>query len=139
MWRVATAMIAAALCCASAARADDLILKGGEWRTTVTGVGSAPQTMNLCFSQTTMAGAMAKMAAGQQCSKHDIAIAGHHVTLDIVCDVFTMKGTADFTGEDAYTTDLTMHMGTGASATTTHALSTARWIGTCKPGEKPVN
>lgn len=139
MRRMASAMIAAALCSATAARADDLVLKGGEWRTTVTGVGPSPQTMDLCLSQTTMAQAMAKAAAGRQCSKRDIAISGHHMTMDIVCGSMAMQGSADFTSDDAYTSDLTMHMGTGAAAKTMHALSSAKWIGACKPGQRPVN
>jgi hypothetical protein len=139
MRRMASAIIAATLFCATAARADDLIRRGGEWHTTVTGIGPEPQTMDLCFSQTSMTEAMAKMAAGHQCSKRDITITGQHMTLDIVCGGMAIQGTADFTGDDAYTSDLTMHMGAGAGARTMHALSTAKWIGACKPGEKPMN
>ncbi len=128
---------AIALLGSGAARADDLIRRGGEWRTVVTGVGPTPQTIDMCFGPATMADAMAKLAARPGCSKTSITRSGDHLTLDIACGSMTMQGTVVVSGDTAYHADLTMIMGAGGSAKTIHSLSDAQWIGACKPGETP--
>jgi hypothetical protein len=117
------------------AAADDMIRKGGEWRSTVTGIGPEPQTIETCMAETTMAQAMTKMAAGGHCSKQDVKISGNLVTIDVVCGAMSMTGTATLAGDTAYTADLTMRMGSGPVM---HTTTESKWIGECKPGQKPL-
>ena len=131
------AVIAVTLMVVGSVRADQLIRKAGEWRSTVTGVGPQPQTMDTCFAQSTLEQAMAKMAASGNCPKTDIRRNGSVITLDVVCGVMSMKGTATMAGDSAYTADLTMTMSTHGKATTFHSITTSKWIGACKPGETP--
>src|SRR5579863_6112463 len=112
--------------------------KGGEWRSTVTGVGPEPQTMVLSLSQAIWGEAMTKSAAGKTCAKKNITKSGDQLTIDIECGKMTMQGTATLSGDSAYTADLTMHMGAGSGAKVYHTLTKSEWIGACKPGERVV-
>ena len=120
------------------AGADEVVRKGGEWRSTVTGIGPEPQTMVMCFSQATWEEAMAKMAAGKVCAKKNITKSGDQLTIDIECGKMTMQGTATLSGDSAYTADLTMQMGAGSGAKIFHTVTESKWIGDCKPGEKVI-
>jgi hypothetical protein len=133
------AVIAVSLIVVGSARADQLIRKAGEWRSTVTGVGPQPQTMDMCFARSTMEQAMAKMAASGHCPKRDIKQNGSVMTLDVVCDMMSMKGTATMFGDTAYTADLTMTMNMHGKASTFHSITTSKWIGACKPGQVPMD
>ena len=133
------AVIAVSLVVFGSARADQLIRKAGEWRSTVTGVGPRPQTMDMCFSRSTLDQAMAKMAAGGHCPKRDIRQNGSIVTLDVVCDMMSMKGTATMMGDSAYTADLTMTMNMHGKTSTMHSITESKWVGACKPGQKPFD
>jgi hypothetical protein len=135
MGYITAAILAISLCCAVSARADQLMRKGGEWHSTVTGITPQPQTMDMCFSETTFDQAMAKMAEGKQCSKRDIKISGNLVTIDLVCGAMSMKGTATLSGDTAYTADLTMQVNGGPVM---HTVTESKWIGACKPGQKPM-
>jgi hypothetical protein len=137
MGHLKIAVIAVTLMVVGSARADQLIRKAGEWRSTVTGVGPQPQTMDMCFAQSTLEQAMAKMAASGNCPKRDIRQNGPVVTLDVVCGMMSMKGTATMVGDTAYTADLTMTMNMHGKATTFHSITTSKWIGACKPGQTP--
>jgi hypothetical protein len=129
-------IVAVLLLSTISARADEIIRKGGEWRSTVTGVGSEPQTMVMCFSQATWEEAMTKSAAGKTCAKKNITKSGDQLTLDIECGNMTMQGTATLSGDSAYTADLTMHVGAGSNAKVFHTVTKSEWIGECKPGER---
>jgi hypothetical protein len=120
------------------ADADEIMRKGGEWRSTVTGVGPEPQTMVLCLSQATWAEAMAKSASGKTCAKKNIAKSGDQLTIDIECGKMTIQGTATLSGDSAYTADLTMHVADGGGAKVYHTTTKSEWIGACKPGERVV-
>jgi hypothetical protein len=123
---------------AFSAGADEIMRKGGEWRSTVTGVGPEPQTMVLCLSQATWEEAMAKSAAGKTCAKKNIAKSGDQLTIDIECGKMRMQGAATLSGDSAYTADLTMHVGDGSDAKVYHTVTKSEWIGPCKPGERVV-
>jgi Protein of unknown function (DUF3617) len=133
MGTLKSTLIAVCLFCAASAQAEELIRKGGEWQVTTTGVTPQPQTMTMCFAASTAQQAMAKLAARPNCTKTSANVSGNIVTFDIACGALTMQGTATFSGDSAYTGDLTMHMG----GKVIHALSDAKWIGACKPGETP--
>ncbi len=121
------------------ARAEQLLMKGGEWRTTITGIGPQPQTMELCFAEMTVERAMSRLATQPNCERRDVRLDGNVATIDILCGTMSTQGTATLSGPGAYHSDLTMHIGTGAQAKTIHALGDAVWIGACKPGQKPMN
>ena len=131
-------VVAASWLATISAGADEIIRKGGEWRSTVTGVGPEPQTMVMCFSQATWEDVMTKMAAGKVCAKKNIAKSGNQLTIDIECGAMTMAGTATLSGDSAYTADLTMRMGAGSGAKVFHTVTESKWIGDCKPGEKVI-
>jgi hypothetical protein len=133
-----TTIIAGSLLFAGTARADQLVRKAGEWRTTVTGFGGAPQTMEMCLTEKTMEQAMAS-PRGKTCSKKDVKINGNQATIDLECGTMTMQGSAIIAGDTAYTADLTMHITTSHGPMVIHTTSDAKWIGDCKPGEKPIN
>jgi Protein of unknown function (DUF3617) len=130
--------VAVLLLATISAGADEIVRKGGEWRSTVTGVGPEPQTMVQCLSQATWEEAMTKMGAGKVCAKKNITKSGDQLTIDIACGKMTMQGTATLSGDSAYTADLTMHMGDGSGAKVYHTVTKSEWIGACKPGERVV-
>ena len=131
-------IVVASLLSTLSAGADEIMRKGGEWRSTVTGMGPEPQTMVMCFSQATWEDVMTKMAAGKVCAKKNITKSGNQLTIDIDCGKMTMQGTATLSGDSAYTADLTMHMGAGSNAKVFHTTTESKWIGECKPGERVV-
>ena len=132
-------ILAACFLLACPARADQLLRKGGEWRSTVTGMAGGPQTMDMCFSQTTMEQAMSKLAGHKNCGAVNVKLTGNVFTLDIACGAMSMQGTATILSDSEYNSDLTMHFGASPNARTIHAMTTAKWIGACKPGERPMN
>jgi hypothetical protein len=135
--RRSTTIVLIALLWAVPALADQLIRKGGEWRSTVTGIGPQPQTMDTCFAEATQEQAMAKLAAGKQCSKKSISFSGNVVTIDVVCGEMAMQGTAILSGDSAYTANLTMRMAMNGKTQEMHTVTESHWIGACKPGEVP--
>jgi hypothetical protein len=133
-------VIAVSLFATVSARADELIRKGGEWQSTITGVLHQPQTMVMCFSQMTWEQALAQSAARQQnCAKKNFSRDGNRVMVDIDCGAVAIQGAATLMGDSAYTTDMTMRMGAGADAKVVHVTTESKWIGPCKPGEKVMN
>jgi hypothetical protein len=103
----------------------------------VTGVGPQPQTMDMCFSEVTQEQAMAKLAAGRQCSKKAISISGNIVSIDLDCGDMAMQGTAVLSGDTAYTANLTMRFARGGKTQEMRTVTESHWIGACKPGEVP--
>jgi len=137
---VTSMIIAVSLFAAMPARADEVVRKGGEWQSTVTGVLSQPQTMVMCFSQMTWEQALAQSAARQQnCAKKNISRDGNRVMVDIDCGAVAIQGTATLMGDSAYTTDMTMHISNGGDTKVVHTTTESKWIGPCKPGEKVMN
>ena len=130
-------IITLSLLLAASAHADMLVRKGGEGHSTTTGVSPQPVTMDMCFTETTVEEATAKLAAQPNCTRKTIRMSGNVATLDIACGTMTMQGTVTFSGSTSYHSDLTMHVGAGAEAKVVHALTDAKWIGACKPGETP--
>jgi hypothetical protein len=130
-------VLAVSLLCVTAAHTEKLLRKGGEWRTITSGVTPEPQTMDMCFAATTAEEAVAKLAAKPNCTKKDIKMNGDTATLDVACDTFAMQGKVKFSGDESYSGDFTMQMGAGSSAKSFHATSESKWIGECKPGERP--
>ncbi len=129
----------AAMFATMSARADDVVRKGGEWQSVVTGLAPQPKTVVMCLSQSTWEQAIAKFDAQTSCSRKNISKNGDHLAIDIDCGATALQGTGTLVGDDAYTADLTVHLGTGADAKVMHTVTQAKWIGACKPGEKVVN
>ena len=120
---------------ASAGAHADTVIKGGKWRTVMTGMTPEPNTTDRCMAETTLERAAAEMGAMPTCSKRDIKISGNVATLDVACGAISMQGTATFESDSAYRTDLMMRA--GADGRVMHVQSTAKRIGACEPGETP--
>jgi hypothetical protein len=132
------AVVAASLLCAVSAQAEQLLSKGGEWRTTTTGVTPELQTVEMCFSPSTAEQAMAKLAAKPNCTKKDVKMNGNTATVDIACSTYSMQGTVTFSGDTAYSGNFTIQISTGSDAKVIHSTSESKWIGECKPGQHPL-
>lgn len=81
-------------------------------------------------------------AAKQTCEKTDIQKTATGYVSDSVCSVAgaTIKSHAETTGDfnSAYTVKVTTHSEGGRLGTRDTAMTlTAKWIGECKPGQKP--
>ena len=131
------AILITSILCTASVRADQIIRKGGEWRSTVTGITPEPRTIDLCFAPATQEQAVAKLATGKNCTKRDIRFEGDRAIIDIMCSDMSLKGTATMLGDSAYRADLTLGIGTGSDAKIVHTTTDAKWIGACKPGETP--
>ena len=137
MGYVGTAISIMFLLCMASAQADPIVRKGGEWRSTVTGLTPEPKTIELCFAPATREQAVANLATGKDCTKRDIKFDGDRAIIDIMCSGMSLKGTATMLGDSAYRADFTLGIGTGSDAKVVHTTTDAKWIGTCKPGETP--
>ena len=133
-----TFVVASMLCTVVSAQAEQLIRKGGEWRTTTTGVTPEPQIMDMCFAPSTAEQAVAKLAAMPNCTKKDVKMNGNTATVDIACSTYAMQGTVTFSGDSAYSGNFTQQTGTGSNAKVFHSTTEAKWIGDCKPGQHPL-
>ena len=131
-----TVVFLMSILCIASAGADPIIRKGGEWRSTVTGLTPEPKTVDLCFAPATREQAIAQLANGKDC-KRDIRFEGSHAVIDIMCRDMSLKGTATMLGDSAYRADFTLGIGTGSDAKAVHITTDAKWVGACKPGETP--
>jgi Protein of unknown function (DUF3617) len=120
--------------------------KAGLWEMKVLSGGSMPEmTMQQCTDETTdkdMSTAMSPVAK-EICSKQDIQKTATGYVTDSVCGVagMTIKSKAEINGDfnSAYTVISTSHTEGGAASTPRDSSSTieAKWIGACKPDQKP--
>jgi hypothetical protein len=137
-----------ALAPASGARADELpIRKPGLWEMKVMRAGSpAPDmTMQHCTDATTdkdMSTAFSPMSK-EICTKNDIHKTATGYATDSVCGVagVSMTSHSEITGDfnSAYTVKTKSHSEGGPAATKGdhETMIEAKWLGACKPDQKP--
>ena len=137
-----------ALLPASGAVALELpVRKAGLWEMKVTSTGApAPKTtMQQCTDETTdkaMSTAFSPMAK-DICSKNDTQKTATGYVTDSVCGVagMTIKSKAEINGDfnSAYTVKSTSHTEGGIGGAPRDSTSTieAKWLGACKPDQKP--
>jgi hypothetical protein len=137
-----------ALLPAKAAGAEQLpIRKAGLWEIKMVRTGSPLPaiTMQHCTDATTdrdMNG-MASPTAQQACSKQDLRKTATGYASDTVCTVAgrTITSHSDVTGDfnSAYTVTTVSHSegGSAAGARDSTSKIEAKWIGACKPDQKP--
>jgi len=137
-----------ALAPASGARADDLpIRKPGLWEMKVmrTGSPTADMTMQHCTDETTdreMSTAVAPMAK-EICSKKDIQKTATGFVSDSVCGIagVSVSSHSEIVGDfnSAYTVKTKSRSEGGPAATKGdhETMIEAKWLGACKPDQKP--
>lgn len=123
--------------------------KPGLWdlKMTFEGRNLPPQNMQHCVDAATdkLMNANFGGMARQACSKQDMKTVGDVITIDSVCKYSNVETTshAVITGrfDQAYTVKVTSTRTGGptpASASPeTHLTIEAKWLGSCKPGQKP--
>ena len=138
-----------ALMPANAAGADQLpIRKAGLWEIKMVRTGSpvAAVTMQHCTDETTdkVMNGLASPTAQQTCSKQDIRKTATGYATDSVCTVMgrTITSHSDVVGDfnSAYTVTTvsqTQAEGNAAGSRNTTSTIEAKWIGACKPDQKP--
>ena len=122
------------------------VRKAGLWEMKVLSGGSVPEmTMQQCTDETTdkdMSTAMSPIAK-DICSKQDIQKTATGYVTDSVCGVagMTIKSKAEINGDfnSAYTVKSTSHTegGTGGAPRDSTTTIEAKWLGACKPDQKP--
>jgi hypothetical protein len=130
------------------ARAVDMPLrKAGLWEMKLVRTGSPlpDMTMQHCTDETTdkeMSTAFSPMSK-EVCSKRDTEQTATGYVTDSVCSVagVSMTSHAEITGDfnSAYTVKTTAHSERGAAGQPRDTTMTveAKWLGACKPGQKP--
>ncbi len=132
---------------AAAAGPEELpIRKAGLWEIRMLRTGSPlpEMTMQHCTNESTdrQMNGMVGPAAQQSCSKQDIRKTATGYASDTVCNIAgrSITSHSDVTGDfnAAYTVTTTSHSegGPGGARETTSKLE-AKWIGPCKPDQKP--
>jgi hypothetical protein len=122
------------------------VRKAGLWEMKVLSGGSVPEmTMQQCTDETTdkdMSTAMSPIAK-DICSKQDIQKTATGYVTDSVCGVagMTIKSKAEINGDfnSAYTVNSTSHTEGGVGGAPRDSTTTieAKWLGACKPDQKP--
>jgi hypothetical protein len=135
------------LALAPAAGAEELpIRKAGLWEIKMVRTGSPlpDMTMQHCTDETTdrQMNGMVGPAAQQACSKQDIRKTATGYASDTVCSIAgrSITSHSDVVGDfnSAYTVTTVSHSdgGPGGARDTTSKIE-AKWIGACKPDQKP--
>jgi hypothetical protein len=131
-----------------AARADEIPLrKAGLWEMKMVRVGSTmpDMTMQHCTDETTdkSMSTAASPLSKEVCSRRDITKTATGYVSDSVCTIggMSMTSHAEITGDfnSAYTVKTTSHTDHGPTALPHDTATTieAKWLGDCKPGQKP--
>jgi uncharacterized protein DUF3617 len=130
------------------ARADELpIRKAGLWELKMVKTGSPMPdlTMQHCTDETTdrQMNNMVSPMAQQICSKHDVQKTATGYASDSVCSVagVSVSSHSEISGDfnSAYTVTTTSHSELGAKSAPHDTVTKieAKWIGACKPDQKP--
>jgi hypothetical protein len=118
--------------------------KPGLWQQTLSasGVGMPPQTMSMCTDEKTDSLLESQATGSARCTQQSIRRQGNSVVVEAVCKdgattvrtqgVFTGDFMSRYSGELRSTFDPPMH---GMKEVTQQI--DARWLGPCKPGQKP--
>lgn len=130
---------------ASAANVSDAPKrKPGLWQQTLSasGVGMPPQTMSMCTDEKTDSLLESQATGSARCTQQSIRRQGNSVIVEAVCKdgattvrthgVFTGDFMSRYTGELRSTFDPPMQ----GMKEVTQKIE-ARWLGPCKPGQKP--
>jgi len=131
---------------APAARAVEIPLrKAGLWEMRMVRSGSPlpDMTMQHCTDETTdkaMSAALSPVSR-QACSSNDIRQTATGYVTDSVCSVagLSMTSHSEISGDlnSAYTVKTTTHAEHGATGHDLSMTVAAKWLGACKPGQKP--
>ena len=119
--------------------------KPGLWQQTVThagGAGMPPQSMSMCTDEKTDNLFAERAGASQKCAQQSVRRQGNAFVVDAVCKdgattvrthgTFTGDFSSRYAGELRTTFEPPMH----GMKEMTQKLE-ARWVGPCKPGQKP--
>ena len=126
------------------------IRKAGLWEMKMVGTGAPmpDMTMQHCTDETTdkqMSNALSPVSK-DACSKNDIQKTATGYVTDSVCTIggMTMTSHSDITGDfnSAYTVKATSNSSGGPAGTPRNSTATtmtieAKWLGACKPDQKP--
>ena len=149
--RVALSLVALVIACGSPAAAQEFpVRRAGLWEVTMTQEGQKvpPQVRQQCTDAETdkLMNAFGGDISADLCSKQDVRKVGATLVINATCQIGPMKSTSqsvvsgDFNSN--YTVKVTSKIeglpagipgGMGGSTTTIQA----RWIGACKPDQKP--
>ncbi|MCC6534511.1 MAG: DUF3617 family protein [Burkholderiales bacterium] len=142
---VAALVLATALASACAVHAQDAPKrKPGLWQQTMTTSGAAipPQSMSMCTDEKTDQLVTARAGDNQRCTQQSARRQGNNVVIDAVCNdgkttirthgVFSGDFNTRYSGELRSTFEPPMH----GMKEMTQKID-ARWVGPCKPGQKP--
>lgn len=118
--------------------------KPGLWQQTVTtsGVAVPPQTMSMCTDERTDALITARAGENQKCEQQSVRREGGAYLVDAVCQSgkSTVRTRGRFTGDFStrYAGELrsTFDPPMGGTKEISQTID-ARWVGPCKPGQKP--
>ena len=127
-----------AICAAASVSAVELpAQKPGVWETTMKGAGipGGSRSMSMCIDAAMQA--EAKATSKKNCSKNEWRHAGNTWSGDSVCTMMgnqiTSHAVTTMSGEGAYHTEITSQSGKTSSVMTVDG----KWLGACKPGQKP--
>ncbi|RPI42776.1 MAG: DUF3617 family protein [Betaproteobacteria bacterium] len=133
-----------ALASADAGAQDAPRRKPGLWQQTVTmsGPGAPPQLMSICTDEKTDNLMANRAGSDQKCTQQSVRRQGNAFVVDAVCKdgkttihthgTFTGDFTSRYSGELRSTFEPPMH----GMKEMTQKID-ARWVGPCKPGQKP--
>jgi hypothetical protein len=147
--RSAIPVLAFAVCASSAIAQEIPTRRPGLWEVTITHDGrkTPPQTTQQCTDAEIdkFMHAFSGALSGDMCSKQEIKKVGATLVINATCQIGSMKSTSqsvvsgDFTSN--YTVKVTAKLeGVPAAAQQAAGGTTtiqARWIGACKPGQRP--
>jgi hypothetical protein len=147
--RIAISVVALAACVSSAAAQEFPTRRAGLWEVTINhdGRNTPPQTMQQCTDAETdkLMNAFGGALSADMCSKQEVKKVGATLVINATCQIGPMKSTSqsvvtgDFTSN--YTVKVTSKLeGVPAAAQEAAGGTTtiqARWIGACKPGQRP--
>jgi hypothetical protein len=139
MIRIATSL-AVVLALSSPVRADDIMLRAGEWR--IVREGPIPGTQVVCYAVDRPLGQMTHRGM-DDCVQNRVVTGDRLITIDAICrmpdKLVTVHGTIRALGADTYRADsrIRFHRGGKADGTDVTLRVTAKRLGPCQPGDRP--
>ena len=147
--RFAVPVLAFVACVSSAAAQEIPTRRAGLWEVTVNhdGKNTPPQTMQQCTDAETdqLMNAFGGALSADMCTKQEIKKVGPTLVINAVCQVGSMKSTSQSVVSGDFNSNYTVRVtskieGLPASAQDAAGGTTtiqARWVGACKPGQRP--
>jgi hypothetical protein len=124
----------------SPARADEMMLRAGEWR--IVREGPIPGTQVVCYAVDRPLGQMTHRGM-DDCVQSRAVTGDRLITIDAICrmpdKLVTVHGTIRALGADTYRADsrIRFHRGGKAEGTDVMLRVTAKRLGPCQPGDGP--